>query len=108
MKTPNVPVGFIVAILGAVFGLLAAFGVPMSADKQHAIENVVYTLAPIVVLASTWLHTTRAKNVDAIMRAKAVQAAADAKAAQAKVDAGAEAQAQTAATAPATTPAPAA
>lgn len=87
MKTPDVPKGYIVAILCAVFALATAFGVPMSAEKQQAITNVVLVLAPVFVLATTWLHTTRAKNAESILKAKAVQAAADAHVAAAKAEA---------------------
>lgn len=91
MKTPSIPPGVIVAIVGAVAALLAAFGIPMSVEKQKAIEQAVEILAPVVIAATVYLHGVRAKNVESIMKAKAVQAAADVKSAQAKVDAAAEA-----------------
>jgi sulfite exporter TauE/SafE len=90
VKTPDVPTGYIVALVGAIAAILTALGVPMSVEKQHAIEQAVEVIAPVMLLATGWLHTTRAKNVESILHAKALQAAAVAAAAAKAAQATAE------------------
>ena len=46
---PLVTVATITALVGAVIGLLVAFGVPLTSDQQTAILGVTTVAAPLVV-----------------------------------------------------------
>lgn len=61
LKTPDVTLVQIIAVLGAGFALAAAFGLDISQDKQNAIVQLVTVLAPIVIAADAVIRHGRAR-----------------------------------------------
>jgi hypothetical protein len=63
LKTPDLtPAQFAAAATG-VIGLAIALGVPLSHDKQLAIETFVTAFAPILIAVDAWIRYGRAKYV---------------------------------------------
>lgn len=61
MKTPDITPAQIKAALIALFGLIAAFGLPVSQEKQDAIIQVVTVLSPAIVLADAYIRNGRSR-----------------------------------------------
>lgn len=61
MDTPNITKAQIVAVLGAVFGMAAAFGLPVGAETQSAITNLVTVLAPVLIAADAAIRHGRSR-----------------------------------------------
>jgi Na+/proline symporter len=53
-REPILTVGMVTALVVAVLGLLAAFGLPLSQEQQQALLTVVAAGAPIVTALLTW------------------------------------------------------
>lgn len=63
LSTPDITPAQIGAAVTAVVGLAIALGVPLSHDKQLAIEAFVVTFAPVLVLVDALIRHSRAKYV---------------------------------------------
>jgi hypothetical protein len=74
VKTPDITLAQIVAVLLSVFGMAAAFGLDISQGKQDAIVDFITVMAPIVVAADAFIRHGRSKvaaaEVAAVERAK--------------------------------------
>jgi hypothetical protein len=69
MQMPDITKAQVVAIVGAIFGLLAAFGLPVGQDVQDAIVQVVTALAVVIPAADAFIRNGRSK-VAAVEAAK--------------------------------------
>jgi hypothetical protein len=58
---PDVTLAQILAVVTAALGLVAAFGLNISKDKQDAIVMFVTVMAPIVVLADAAIRHGRSR-----------------------------------------------
>lgn len=61
LKTPDITLAQIIAVLGAAFALTAAFGLDISQDKRDGIVQLVTVLAPIVVAADAFIRHGRSR-----------------------------------------------
>ncbi|HZQ81912.1 MAG TPA: hypothetical protein VFB25_08055 [Gaiellaceae bacterium] len=76
LNTPDITAAQIVAGLTGAVGLAVALGVPLSHDKQLAIEAFVVTFAPVLVVVDAWIRHSRAKYVQTALLGLANAAAA--------------------------------
>ena len=60
-KTPDITPAQIAAAATGAIGLAIALGVPLSHDKQLAIEAFVITFAPILIVVDAAIRHSRAK-----------------------------------------------
>jgi len=61
MNTPNITTAQMVAVIGAVFALLAAFGLHVTGAERGAIVNLATVLAPVLVAADAVIRHGRSK-----------------------------------------------
>jgi hypothetical protein len=61
MKMPDITLAQIVAVIGAAFGMLAAFGLPVSQEKQEAIVTLVTVLAPVLIASDAAIRNGRSR-----------------------------------------------
>jgi hypothetical protein len=60
LKTPDITPAQIIAVVGAVVGVLVAGGLPMSQDLQDAIIRLVTVVAPILIIGDSVIRHGRA------------------------------------------------
>lgn len=72
MSTPDITPAQIKAVLIAVLGLAAAFGIPLSPAKQEAIFKVVEILPVALVLADAVIRHGRAVMHGKVEMAKTI------------------------------------
>lgn len=56
---PKVPPGIFIALVTGVFGLLAAYGLPLPERAEDSIVQIVSALVVIIPLAEAWLRGKR-------------------------------------------------
>jgi hypothetical protein len=61
MKMPDITLAQIVAVIGAIFGMTAAFGLPVSQEKQEAIIGLITVLAPVLIAADAAIRHGRSR-----------------------------------------------
>lgn len=59
-KTPDITAAQIVALVGAVIGVIVAAGLPLSQNLQDSIIRLVTILAPILVVGDAGIRIGRA------------------------------------------------
>jgi hypothetical protein len=63
LKTPDITTAQIAAAATGAIGLAVALGVPLTHDKQLAIEAFVTSFAPFLLVVDAWIRHSRAKYV---------------------------------------------
>lgn len=61
MKMPDITLAQIIAVIGAIFGLTAAFGLPVSQQVQDSITQLVTVLAPVLIASDAAIRHGRSK-----------------------------------------------
>jgi len=64
-KEPVITVAALVAIAGSIIGVLVAFGVPVTEEQRDAIERLLLSVGPLVLLAVAALVARRAVTPNA-------------------------------------------
>lgn len=59
MNTPDITTAQIVGVVGAIVGLLIAYGVHVSTGQQHAIVQLVTVLPAVLFAADAWIRGKR-------------------------------------------------
>ena len=63
-KTPDFTTAQVVTLIQAVIGLIVAFGLPVSAELQEAIIQLVTAVAVVLPLADAFIRNGRARGSD--------------------------------------------
>lgn len=61
LTTPDITPAQVVALVGAVIGVLAAAGLPLSAALQDSIITLVTVLAPLVIIGDAHIRHGRSR-----------------------------------------------
>ncbi|MGH3091694.1 MAG: hypothetical protein ACRDOG_05105 [Gaiellaceae bacterium] len=61
LSTPDVTPAQVIAVVGAVIGVLAAAGLPLSAALQDSIITLVTVLAPLVIIGDAHIRHGRSR-----------------------------------------------
>ncbi|HYY76574.1 MAG TPA: hypothetical protein VE644_09685 [Gaiellaceae bacterium] len=61
LSTPDVTPAQVIAVVGAVLGVLAAAGLPLSATLQDSIITLVTVLAPLVIIGDAHIRHGRSR-----------------------------------------------
>lgn len=69
MQTPDITRVQIVAVVGAILAVAAAFGLPVSVAQQHAILTLATVLAPVLIAADAVIRHGRASNASGVVAA---------------------------------------
>jgi hypothetical protein len=61
LSTPDITPAQIIAVIGAVFGVAVAAGLPLSKELQDSIIQLVTILAPIIIVGDAGIRHGRSR-----------------------------------------------
>jgi hypothetical protein len=61
LSTPDITTAQIVALAGAILGVIAAAGLPLSKELQDSIITLITVLAPLVIIGDAHIRHGRSR-----------------------------------------------